>query len=108
MKITISKVENFLFSGIIYRTEDKFLYNPESPTHARVYVPAPSKFSLPYQNVYIKSIDGTMLHAFFISQAESKGKKAPTLLYLHGNAGNIGHRFRLILIAKSILVESIE
>lgn len=33
-----------------------------------------------------------MLHMFFISQPEDRAKKAPTLLFLHGNAGNIGHR----------------
>ena len=33
-----------------------------------------------------------MLHMFFISQPEDKAKKVPTLLFLHGNAGNVGHR----------------
>lgn len=78
--------------GLLYHREDKLLYHPESPAHSRVYVPAPSIFNLPYENVYTRSGDGTMLHMFFISQPEDRAKKAPTLLFLHGNAGNIGHR----------------
>lgn len=83
----------YFFSGILYHTEDRLLYYPELPAHSRVYVPAPSMFSLPYQSVYTKSGDGTMLHMFFISQSEDKAKKVPTILFFHGNAGNIGHRY---------------
>ncbi|XP_015517703.1 protein ABHD13 [Neodiprion pinetum] len=84
----------FAITGILYHTEDKLLYHPELPPHSRVYVPAPSMFSLPYQSVYTRSGDGTMLHMFFISQTEEKAKKVPTLLFFHGNAGNMGHRLQ--------------
>ncbi|XP_046833944.1 protein ABHD13 isoform X2 [Vespa crabro] len=82
----------FATIGILYHREDQLLYHPESPAHSRVYVPAPSIFNLPYESIYTRSGDGTMLHMFFISQPEDRAKKAPTLLFLHGNAGNIGHR----------------
>lgn len=72
--------------------EDHLLYHPELPAHSRVYVPAPSMFNLPYQSVYTRSIDGTMLHMFFITQPDDKIKSSPTILFLHGNAGNMGHR----------------
>ena len=43
-----------------------------------------------YQNYLHR--DGTQLHLFLVKQPAEKSRKVPTLLYLHGNAGNIGHR----------------
>lgn len=77
---------------MLYHREDQLVYRPELPANSRVYVPAPSIFKLPYQSIYTKSEDGIMIHMFFISQPEDKAKKVPTLLFLHGNAGNVGHR----------------
>lgn len=34
-----------------------------------------------------------MLHMFFISQPEDRMKQVPTVLFFHGNAGNMGHRY---------------
>ncbi|EFN78368.1 protein ABHD13 [Harpegnathos saltator] len=87
----------FATTGILYHREDQLLYHPEMPAHSRVYVPAPSIFSLPYQSIYTKSGDGTMLHMFFISQPENRMKNVPTILFFHGNAGNMGHRLQNIL-----------
>ncbi|XP_014486502.1 PREDICTED: alpha/beta hydrolase domain-containing protein 13 [Dinoponera quadriceps] len=86
----------FATTGILYHKEDQLLYHPEQPAHSRVYVPSPSIFNLPHQSMYIKSGDGTMLHMFFISQPEDKMKKVPTILFFHGNAGNMGHRLQNI------------
>ena len=36
--------------------------------------------------------DGTQLHLFLVKQPGEQSKKVPTVLYFHGNAGNIGHR----------------
>lgn len=88
----IKLISQYIFIGILYHREDQLVYRPESPANSRVYVPAPSIFNLPYQSIYTRSRDGTMLHMFFISQPEDKMKKVPTLLFLHGNAGNVGHR----------------
>ena len=50
-------------------------------------------FGLTFENVYIKSKDSTRLHIFFVKQVtEALTASSPTILYLHGNAGNIGHR----------------
>ncbi|XP_011299644.1 alpha/beta hydrolase domain-containing protein 13 [Fopius arisanus] len=84
----------FATTGVLYQTQDQLLYRPDLPEHSRVYVPAPSIFKLPYQSVYTRSRDGTMLHMFFIVQPGEKAKRSPTILFLHGNAGNIGHRLK--------------
>lgn len=44
-----------------------------------------------------------MLHMFFISQPEDKAKKVPTILFLHGNAGNMGHRLIFFTYIKHVI-----
>lgn len=84
----------FAMTGILYHTEDNLLYHPEMPAHSRVFVPDPSFFGLPYENVFVRSADGTLLHLFFIRQPGDQATVAPTILFLHGNAGNMGHRLQ--------------
>ena len=90
---------------------DKLLYHPDQPPQSRVFVPTPAMFDLPFDNLFIPSRclnaiftmhcndrhkilsrDGTQLHLFLIKQPGEQSKKVPTILYFHGNAGNIGHR----------------
>ena len=48
---------------------------------------------LTFENVYIKTKDSVRLHMFFVKQVtEALTASSPTVLYFHGNAGNIGHR----------------
>nr|CAG4636358.1 EOG090X09ZU [Eubosmina coregoni]SVE69938.1 EOG090X09ZU [Eubosmina coregoni] len=77
-------------AGIIYRAGDKLLYYPEVPQNSRIFVPSPNTFGLPFENLYLKSLDSTKLHAYFIPQPQPH--QCPTILFFHGNAGNIGHR----------------
>lgn len=78
--------------GFFYYSEDCLLYYPDLPDHSRIFVPQPSMYGMPFENIYIKSLDGTRLHLFLIKQPGKASKTVPTLLFLHGNAGNIGHR----------------
>eukprot|EP00096_Caligus_rogercresseyi_P001896 TRINITY_DN1332_c0_g1_i1.p1 TRINITY_DN1332_c0_g1~~TRINITY_DN1332_c0_g1_i1.p1 ORF type:complete len:413 (+),score=113.55 TRINITY_DN1332_c0_g1_i1:148-1386(+) len=81
-----------LLLGILYHAGDRLLYHPEQPPSSRIHIPSPSSFDLSFENVYIKSTDSTKLHAYFVKQPVETMGSAPTVLYLHGNAGNIGHR----------------
>jgi hypothetical protein len=92
----ISHVDDFI-SGIIYHTEDQLVFHPEQPSHSRVFVPVPSMYGLAYENLYVRSNDGTLLHLFFIRQPPHKASMVPTIVFLHGNAGNMGHRYVPIL-----------
>jgi len=79
--------------GALYQAGDRLLYHPDQPPTSRLFVPAPSVVGLPFESIFLKSRDNVRLHAFLIKQREeSAAKEAPTVLYLHGNAGNIGHR----------------
>lgn len=81
-----------LHTGILYQAQDNLLYHPEQPPHSRVFIPVPSMHALPYETVNIRSTDNVTLHAFWIRHPNESGHHVPTLIYLHGNAGNMGHR----------------
>lgn len=66
------------------------LYYPETPSNSHIFVPAPNTVGLPFENITIKSLDSTKLHAFLILQPQPQ--QCCTILFFHGNAGNIGHR----------------
>ena len=62
---------------------DKFLiYFPER----ELYV-TPADVGLEYSDVYLTTADGLRIHAWHIP-----GESDTTLLWMHGNAGNIAHR----------------
>lgn len=62
------------------------------PAHSRVFVPVPTMYHLPYEAVHIKVSSEVTLHAFWIHQERSA--HVPTVVYFHGNAGNMGHRLQ--------------
>lgn len=80
--------------GLLYHAEDYLLYNPEMPSHSRVFVPKPSMVHLPFENVWVKTFDGVLLHMYFIYQPVERKRHCPTILFFHGNAGNMGHRLQ--------------
>lgn len=57
---------------------------------------SPTDINLPFENINFKADDGEKLHAWLILQSEDKhaikSTDAPTIIYFHGNAGNIGLR----------------
>ena len=54
----------------------------------------PSSLNLPFEDVYIKTGDGLKINGWFIPAANAKY----TLLFFHGNAGNIEHRLDKLLL----------
>ncbi|XP_065652088.1 protein ABHD13 [Hydra vulgaris] len=83
------------FVGAFYHYQDALLYFPDQPENSRIYVQSPRYLGVPYENLYIKTRDGITLNAIFLKQSGSRLNIAPTIIMLHGNAGNIGHRFSL-------------
>lgn len=79
---------------MLYQIQDNLLYHPSIPIHSRVYVPMPSMFKMPFETVHIRSTDNVILHAFWIRLPDPLGMLAPTIIYFHGNAGNMGHRLQ--------------
>lgn len=85
-----TSLTRFLSAGIVYHAGDKMLYHPDNPPNSRIFVPAPSILSLPFESVHFKSLDSTKLHGYLVLQPQPL--ECLTVLFFHGNAGNIGHR----------------
>ncbi|KAK3803365.1 hypothetical protein RRG08_006918 [Elysia crispata] len=77
--------------GLMYHAQDMLLYHPESPPDSRIMVITPDAFQMPYENQFIRTKDGTRINVFFIKQSQ---RAAVTIIFFHGNAGNIGHRLQ--------------
>lgn len=79
-----------LFLGFDLFFEEKMIFFP-SPYDAREYG---ERTSAPIEDVFFTTSDQKRIHAWF-SPADPK---APTLLWFHGNAGNIAHRIDQLVV----------
>ena len=53
---------------------------------------SPGEFGIPFENHHIQSVDGVAVHSWFLLHPQSKERNLPTIIFFHGNAGNIGVR----------------
>jgi len=79
-----------IISVYVYLMQSRLLYYPNMP--GRALVATPSDIGLDYQDVGFTTQDGIELHGWFIPGSEPNH----TLLFFHGNAGNISHRLESI------------
>lgn len=70
----------------MYLGQSNLLYLPEIPS--RELIASPRDIGLAHEEVHLETADGVRLHAWYLPAREARG----TLLFLHGNAGNISHR----------------
>lgn len=77
-------------AGILYKFQDVLLYFPEQPSSSRLYVPMPT--GIPHENIFIRTKDGVRLNLILVRYTGDNSPYCPTIIYFHGNAGNIGHR----------------
>ncbi|XP_038216408.1 protein ABHD13 [Zerene cesonia] len=78
-------------SGILYNAQDLLLYYPNDPPDSRAFVLQPSNYKLPYESIKIKGKDDVKIHMFLIKQP-TNSNHIPTMIFFHGNAGNMGQR----------------
>jgi len=71
---------------VLFLRQDGLVYYPDLP--GREYEATPKQENLPYENITLTTADGVNLVAWFVPAKNPRG----TLLYAHGNAGNISHR----------------
>ncbi|CDJ41635.1 phospholipase/carboxylesterase domain containing protein, putative [Eimeria tenella] len=92
-------VGGFLLSvvvGLLWFFQEKLVFYPavpkgyETPDKNPKGLHHPGERNLPYEDVYIRTSDGLTLHGWLLRQPNAR--QAPTFLYFHGNAGNIGFR----------------
>lgn len=72
----------------LYVLQEKLLYHPTIPS--RAYDKKPNDYGMDYIDVDLRTQDQVRIHAWLVKQ--HRPKQSPTLVYFHGNAGNIAHR----------------
>jgi fermentation-respiration switch protein FrsA (DUF1100 family) len=81
----------FLILYLLYLKyyEKKGIYFPARKIHL-----TPKEMGLEFEDVYFSSADGIKLNGWYIPAKESR----TTVLFCHGNAGNISHRIEVIYL----------
>jgi dipeptidyl aminopeptidase/acylaminoacyl peptidase len=97
-------------AAILYTNQEKMLYMPNPPgfprtpsenppgyqspatwnSHGRMINPSATipQDAIEYEEHFVRTEDGFMLHTWLLLQPNSQD--VPTLIYFHGNAGNMG------------------
>lgn len=76
-------------AAVLYVMQPKFLYSPDREVSS-----TPDELGLNFENVVFKSADGLDLSGWYIPAENSKH----TILFCHGNGGNMAHRLDSINI----------
>jgi fermentation-respiration switch protein FrsA (DUF1100 family) len=76
-----------LAGASIWWMQPRMLVYPIKPLQA-----TPADWGMDYDDVQLTAEDGTALHGWLIRAAQGRKQRPSTLLFLHGNAGNISHR----------------
>lgn len=91
----------FVMFGVAYLAVVLFLYFGQSHL---VYFPqqqigqTPKAIDLDYTSVHIATSDGETLHGWWVPAPDANG----TVLFFHGNAGNISHRLDYLKMFKQL------
>ncbi len=72
-----------LLNGCMYLQQPSMIFFPYATLDQ-----TPADWGLAYEEVFLDTEDGVRLHGWYIPRHGSK----QTLLFFHGNAGNISHR----------------
>lgn len=78
---------------LLYLFQPRFIYFPQSEIDY-----TPDMAGLPYEDIYFKTEDNVLLNGWFIPVENAKN----TLLFFHGNGGNISHRLESLKIFHEI------
>ena len=70
---------------VLYASQHHLIYYPNTP--GRQLSATPAQIGLRYEDVRLTSEDGVRLHGWWVP-----GRGPATVLFLHGNAGNVSHR----------------
>ncbi len=79
-------------TALIYFRQSSLIYYPNLPS--RALGATPQHLGLAYEDVELVTADRVRLHGWFVPAENARG----TLLFFHGNAGNISHRLDSIAI----------
>lgn len=87
--LLLAMVLLLFFSGLLYLQQPSMIFFP-----SRVLDASPASWGLDYEDVQLMTEDRVELHGWYLPYPGSRH----TVLFFHGNAGNISHRGDSILI----------
>jgi abhydrolase domain-containing protein 13 len=85
-------------AAILYAKQDSLLYFPEiggiprRPSQNPRRYRSPAEHGIPFETHMIRCEDGVTIHSWLLLHPDSQRKRNPTIVFFHGNAGNIGLR----------------
>ncbi|MDO8291764.1 MAG: alpha/beta hydrolase, partial [Gallionella sp.] len=74
---------------LLYFFQARLVFYPET---GREIIATPGQAGLPYEDIRLTTSDGLGLHGWYIPAPQTHAQPRGTVLFLHGNAGNISHR----------------
>ena len=93
LPFTISAFAYMILLILIYTFQSKLVYFPSKNVDID-----PNAIGLEYESIVFASNDNTKLHAWYIPKKDAN----TTVLFLHGNGGNISHRLESIKLFNSL------
>lgn len=88
--LTILKIGAAAYAGLcmlVFAKQSGYIYLPD-----RQVTGTPADAGMPFENVPLVTSDGVSIHAWFVPAAGDSAAKGRTLLFCHGNAGDIADR----------------
>lgn len=96
MLLTASLAALAAYAGIIllaYLAQERLIYFP-----SKALMGSPEQIGLAYESVWIRTEDQVRIHGWFVPTANAR----QTVLFLHGNAGNISHRLQSLRLFNAL------
>ena len=90
--IALALVMYIGFSLMLYLLQNRLVFLPHMP--GRELDATPAEAGLDYEDATIDTADGERLHGWYVPAQGARG----TVLFFHGNAGNISHRLESLQI----------
>lgn len=87
------------FGLLLFLFQERMVHLPQVP--GREIIATPAELGLTWRDIEIISEDGLRLHGWHLPGPHG----APTLLFFHGNAGNISHRLNSLRIFHQLGLE---
>ena len=81
---------------LLFFAQSRLIYLPKSDLIA-----TPEEVGLAYESVEVITTDNETLHCWFVPVPATTGDKG-TVLFFHGNAGNISHRINYLAMLVAV------
>jgi fermentation-respiration switch protein FrsA (DUF1100 family) len=91
---TVTAVLGAAYAGItllLFAFQSQLVFVPEA---GREIIASPDRLGMAYEDVRLETADGLSLHGWYVPATQPRG----TVLFLHGNGGNISHRLDSLLM----------